>query len=68
MSEQRDVTARGFSKGDQVKIVAMRHPWQGAIGRLMGPFAGSSEHWVIQLDTDSPGHQAMAHDSEIRRV
>jgi hypothetical protein len=57
-----------LAEGDQVKITDARHPWSGAIGRIIKPFGDSPEHWVIELETILPGRHAMAHKSEVRRV
>ena len=68
MSEKRDVTARGFGIGDQVKIVAREHPWHGAIGRIIEPFTRAGLDWAVELETVNPGQRAGAAEWELRRV
>lgn len=67
MTQQNSSTQK-LHLDDQVKITRVTHPWHGAIGRLVGLFNNSPEHWIIELETISPGHRAMAHQDEVRRV
>lgn len=54
--------------GDQVKIAADDHPWNGEIGRILEAWDRQGGDWVVQLETSWPGQRVAVYEHELALI